>query len=146
MDGLQDIGDGHFDLRLGNGHDSVNLTFLSGVVSVGNGADTIKIAKDEFRFYADATALAPTMSFQAYAPKPKTKTPTSSSAVRRTPTGANAVASRLAHQDRLRGGTPYTPIPSSAAVSRAKGGTGFGWMWAVVLLALGFAAYYMLSK
>jgi FHA domain-containing protein len=109
-------------------------------------ADTIKIAKDEFRFYADATALAPTMSFQAYAPKPKSKTPSSSSAVRRTPTSANAVASRLAYQDRLRGGTPHTPLPSSPAVARAKGGSGFGWMWAVVLLALGFAAYYMLSK
>jgi len=110
-----------------------------------NRADTIKIAKDEFRFHADASALAPTMSFQAFAPKPKSKTPTTSSSARRTPTGANAIASRLAHQDKLRGGTPYTPIPTSPAVAHAKGGSGFGWMWGVVLLALGFAAYYMLK-
>jgi len=121
----------------------VNGTKINGT-QILNRADTIKIAKDEFRFYADASALAPTMSFQAYAPKPKSKTPSSSSTARRTPTGANAIASRLAHQDKLRG-TPYTPIPSSPAVARAKGASGFGWMWGVVLLALGFAAYYMLK-
>jgi len=109
--------------------------------------DTIKIAKDEFRFYADATALSPTLSFQAFAPKPKSKTPRDSSPVRRTPSGTSAVTNRLAYQDKLRGNTP---LPSSAAITQrggggAGGGIGFGWMWGIVLLLLGFAAYYMLK-
>jgi pSer/pThr/pTyr-binding forkhead associated (FHA) protein len=118
----------------------VNGTKISGTHVLAR-ADMIKIAKDEFRFYADATALAPTMSFQAFAPKTKSKTPRDSSSVRRTPSSSHAVASRLAYQDKLRGNTP---LPSSAAVGQ-RGGSGFGWMWAVVLLALGFAAYYMIK-
>jgi pSer/pThr/pTyr-binding forkhead associated (FHA) protein len=124
---------------------SSNGVFVNGTKINGSHilarTDMIKIAKDEFRFYADATALAPTMSFQAFAPKPKSKTPRDSTSVRRTPSSSHAVASRLAYQDKLRGNTP---LPSSAAVSQ-RGGSGFGWMWAVVLLALGFAAYYMIK-
>jgi len=124
---------------------SSNGVFVNGTKVNGsqilNRADMIKIAKDEFRFYADATALAPTLSFQAFAPKAKSKTPRDSTSVRRTPSSSHAVASRLAYQDKLRGNTP---LPSSAAVSQ-RGGSGFGWMWAVVLLALGFAAYYMIK-
>jgi len=124
---------------------SSNGVFVNGTKVNGsqilNRADMIKIAKDEFRFYADATALAPTLSFQAFAPKAKSKTPRDSASVRRTPSSSHAVASRLAYQDKLRGNTP---LPSSAAVSQ-RGGSGFGWMWAVVLLALGFAAYYMIK-
>jgi len=124
---------------------SSNGVFVNGTKVNGsqilNRADMIKIAKDEFRFYADATALAPTLSFQAFAPKAKSKTPRDSASVRRTPSSSHAVASRLAYQDKLRGNTP---LPSSAAVSQ-RSGSGFGWMWAVVLLALGFAAYYMIK-
>jgi len=124
---------------------SSNGVFVNGTKVNGsqilNRADMIKIAKDEFRFYADATALAPTLSFQAFAPKAKSKTPRDSTSVRRTPSSSHAIASRLAYQDKLRGNTP---LPSSAAVSQ-RGGSGFGWMWAVVLLALGFAAYYMIK-
>jgi pSer/pThr/pTyr-binding forkhead associated (FHA) protein len=118
----------------------VNGTKINGSQILSR-ADMIKIAKDEFRFYADATALAPTLSFQAFAPKSKSKTPRDSTSVRRTPSSSHAVASRLAHQDKLRGNTPF---PSSAAVNQG-GGSGFGWMWAIVLLALGFAAYYMIK-
>ena len=124
---------------------SSNGVFVNGTKINGSHilarTDMIKIAKDEFRFYADATALAPTMSFQAFAPKAKSKTPRDSTSVRRTPSSSHAVASRLAYQDKLRGNTP---LPSSAAVSQ-RSGSGFGWMWAVVLLALGFAAYYMIK-
>jgi pSer/pThr/pTyr-binding forkhead associated (FHA) protein len=124
---------------------SSNGVFVNGTKVNGSQilsrADMIKIAKDEFRFYADATALAPTLSFQAFAPKAKSKTPRDSTSVRRTPSSSHAVASRLAYQDKLRGNTP---LPSSAAVNQ-RGGSGFGWMWAVVLLALGFAAYYMIK-
>jgi pSer/pThr/pTyr-binding forkhead associated (FHA) protein len=122
----------------------VNGTKINGSQVLAR-ADIIKIAKDEFRFYADATALAPTLSFQAFAPKSKTKTPRDSPSVRRTPSSSHAVASRLAHQDKLRV-TGQTPLPSSQAVGQRGGaGSGFGWMWAVVLLALGFAAYYMIK-
>jgi pSer/pThr/pTyr-binding forkhead associated (FHA) protein len=120
----------------------VNGTKINGTQLLAR-ADMIKIAKDEFRFYADATALAPTLSFQAFAPKSKAKTPRDSTSVRRTPSSSHAVASRLAYQDKLRT-TGHTPLPSSQAVSQ-RGGSGFGWMWAVVLLALGFAAYYMIK-
>jgi pSer/pThr/pTyr-binding forkhead associated (FHA) protein len=126
---------------------SSNGVFVNGTKINGSHilarTDMIKIAKDEFRFYADATALAPTMSFQAFAPKSKSKTPRDSTSVRRTPSSSHAVASRLAYQDKLRV-TGQTPLPSSQAVSQ-RGGSGFGWMWAVVLLALGFAAYYMIK-
>lgn len=105
-------------------------------------ADMIRIGKDEFRFYADVTALAPTLSFQAFAPKTKSKTSRDSTAARRPPSGSHAVASRLAYQDKLRG-TPYTPVPSSPAVAQ-RGGR-FGWIWAVVLILLGYAAYYMIK-
>jgi pSer/pThr/pTyr-binding forkhead associated (FHA) protein len=124
---------------------SSNGVFVNGTKVNGSQilsrADMIKIAKDEFRFYADATALAPTLSFQAFAPKAKSKAPRDSTSVRRTPSSSHAVASRLAYQNKLRGNTP---LPSSAAVNQG-GGSGFGWMWAVVLLALGFAAYYMIK-
>ena len=120
----------------------VNGTKIDGTRLLAR-TDMIRIAKDEFRFYADMSALAPTMSFQAFAPKPKS-TPRDSPSVRRTPTGANAVASRLAYQDKLRGYSA-TPLPSSPAVAQSRRGSGFGWLWVFVLLALGFAAYYMLK-
>ncbi len=102
----------------------VNGTKINGTQLLAR-ADMIKIAKDEFRFYADATALAPTMSFQAFAPKTKPKTPRDSPSVRRTPSSSHAVASRLAYQDKLRV-TGNTPLPSSASRgSTRRGGIGF---------------------
>ncbi len=109
-------------------------------------ADMIRIAKEEFRFYADATSLAPARSIQAFAPKPKSNRDVSP--VRRTPSSAHAISSRLAYQDKRRG-TPKTPLPASTAVAQSQaqedGGTRFGWAWAVVLLLLLFIAYYMLQ-
>jgi hypothetical protein len=122
----------------------VNGTKIDGTRLLAR-TDMIRIGKDEFRFYADATALAPTMSFQAFAPKPKPKTSSEAPAARKkTPSSAHAVASRLAYQDKRRGATWQTPVSSSPATTHQRG-TGNGWMWAVVLLALGFAAYYMIK-
>ena len=107
-------------------------------------ADMIRIAKDEFRFYADVSSLAPTRSFQSFAPKPKSnREPT---APRKTPTSAHAISTRLAYRDKRRG-TPQTPMPAVSAVvqpTTTRGGR-FGWLWAVVLLLLLFTAYYMLQ-
>jgi pSer/pThr/pTyr-binding forkhead associated (FHA) protein len=108
-------------------------------------ADVIRIAKDEFRFYADISALAPTMSFQAFAPKakPKSTRETPSSSTKRTPSSTHALASRLGYSDKRRG-TPHTPATTVRAVpeeSRSR----FNWMWLVVLIGLAFAAYYMLK-
>jgi pSer/pThr/pTyr-binding forkhead associated (FHA) protein len=108
-------------------------------------ADVIRIGKDDFRFYADISALAPTMSFQAFAPKPKSTRETASSTAKRTPSSTHALASRLGYNDKRRG-TPHTPAPATTVRtvpedSRSR----FNWMWVVVLLALGFAAYYMLK-
>ncbi len=107
--------------------------------------DMIRIAKDEFRFYADQTSASPTRSIQAFAPKPKSTRDTPAKA-RRTPTSAGAIGSRLAYQDKKRG-TPHTPLPATAtAVIQPQPRAGrFGWLWAVVLLLLLFAAYYMLQ-
>lgn len=127
---------------------SSNGVFVNGnrvnVTHVLARSDVIRIAKEEFRFYADASALAPTMSFQAFAPKPSAKkTPREASVAHRTPSGMHAIASRLAYQDKRRG-TPHTPMPSAAAPTVAQRPSRFGWMWAVVLFMLGLAAYYML--
>lgn len=109
-------------------------------------ADMIRIAKEEFRFYADATSLAPSRSAKSFAPKPTSNREVSPA--RRTPSSAHAISSRLAYQDKRRG-TPHTPLPASTAVAQSRaredGGTRFGWAWAVVLLLLLFIAYYMLQ-
>jgi pSer/pThr/pTyr-binding forkhead associated (FHA) protein len=106
-------------------------------------ADMIRIAKDEFRFYADVSSLAPTRSFQSFAPKP-TSTPAAPTP-RRTPTNAHAITSRLAYQEKRRG-TPHTPGPAAAASVVRPRGNRFGWMWGIVLVLLALAAYYMLKK
>jgi hypothetical protein len=108
-------------------------------------ADVIRIGKDEFRFYADASALAPTMAFQAFAAKHQAKTARETPARSRTPSSAHAVSSRLAYQEKRRG-TPHTPMPAAAtsAVSATRPSSRFGWLWVVVLFMLGLAAYYML--
>jgi pSer/pThr/pTyr-binding forkhead associated (FHA) protein len=106
-------------------------------------ADMIRIAKDEFRFYADVSSLAPTRSYQSFAPKPKPNRESTSS--RKTPSSAHAISSRLAYQDKRRG-TPATPMPAAPVVAQpAPRGGRFGWLWAVVLLLLLFSAYYMLQ-
>ncbi len=108
-------------------------------------ADMIRIAKDEFRFYAEQTSLSPTRSFQSFAPNPKSTRETPAKKARRTPSSANAISSRLAYQDKRRG-TPHTPLPATTSVAQPQTqGRRFGWVWAVVLLLLLFAAYYMLQ-
>lgn len=108
-------------------------------------SDVIRIAKDEFRFYADVSVAAPQrLSFQAYAPKPRPPSATPSGSSRRTPAGSKAVLNRLAYQEKKRG-TPHTPAPAAARAVPDERGGGFGWMWGVVLLVLGVAAYYMLK-
>jgi pSer/pThr/pTyr-binding forkhead associated (FHA) protein len=108
-------------------------------------ADTIRIAKDEFRFYAETSGMLPKAPIQAFAPKVKSSRDTASA--RRTPSSAHAIASRLAYQDKRRA-TPHTPVVGSQTVAQSSGGgagSRFGWVWIVVLVVLVYAAYYMLA-
>jgi pSer/pThr/pTyr-binding forkhead associated (FHA) protein len=119
----------------------VNGTKINGSQVLAR-ADMIRIAKDEFRFYADVSSLAPTRSFQSFAAKQPA--PAASPAPRRAPTAAQPISSRLASQERQRG-TPHTPAPASSVVVHQRAGR-FAWMWGIVLLLLATAAYYMLTK
>lgn len=97
--------------------------------------DVIKIGTEEFRFYADNVALAPTLAFGAVPhPKPKRATP------RRTSGGTPTLATTgTAHRASgevpavTRAPAPPPPPPKAADLS---------WIWGILMLALLAAAFY----
>ena len=97
--------------------------------------DVIKIGSEEFRFYADNVALAPTLAFGAVPhPKPKRPTPrkTSGGTAALATTGtAHRVSGEHAAQNRAP--APPPPAPKSGDLS---------WVWGILMLALLAAAFY----
>lgn len=103
--------------------------------------DVIKIGTEEFRFYAENVALAPTLAFGAVPhPRPK-RTPTVS---RRVSGGSQAAQSALATTGaahRVSGEVPAVTRPPAPQAAPGKS-KDLSWMWGLLMLALLAAAFY----
>lgn len=97
--------------------------------------DVLKIGSEEFRFYADNVALAPTLAFGAVPhPKPKRATP------RRTSGGTAALATTgTAH--RASGENPVVKIAPAPPPPPSKNAD-LSWVWGILMLAALAAAFY----
>ena len=100
--------------------------------------DVIKIGTEEFRFYAENVALAPTLAFGAVPhPHPK-RTPAT---VRRTSGGSQAVLATTGTAHRASGENPVPKIlPAPPPPPRES--KDMSWVWGTVMLALLAAAFY----
>jgi len=97
--------------------------------------DVIKVGTEEFRFYADNVALAPTLAFGAV-PHPKPKRPTPRRSSGGTPTLATTGTAHRASGEVpavTRAPAPPPPPPKPADLS---------WVWGILMLALLAAAFY----
>lgn len=97
--------------------------------------DVLKIGSEEFRFYADNVALAPTLAFGAVPhPKPKRATP------RRTSGGTAALATTgTAH--RASGENPVVKVAPAPPPPPSKNAD-LSWVWGILMLAALAAAFY----
>lgn len=97
--------------------------------------DVLKIGTEEFRFYADNVALAPTLAFGAVPhPKPKRPTPRRSS-------GGHAALATTGTAHRTSGEVPSAPRPPAPPAPPAKPAD-LSWVWGILMLALLAAAFY----
>lgn len=99
--------------------------------------DVLKIGTEEFRFYAENVALAPTLAFGAVPhPRPK-RTPT---VARKTSGGSESVLATTGTAHRTSGELPAAVRPQAAPTSRKSKDQ--SWLWGLLMLALLAAAFY----
>lgn len=98
--------------------------------------DVIKIGSEEFRFYAENVALAPTLAFGAVPhSKPKRPTPRRSS-------GGHAALATTGTAHRASGEVPVAaPRPPEPPAPNSKPAD-LSWVWGILMLALLAAAFY----
>jgi pSer/pThr/pTyr-binding forkhead associated (FHA) protein len=96
--------------------------------------DVLKIGTEEFRFYADNVALAPTLAFGAV---PHTK---SKRATPRRSSGGHVALATTGTAHRVSGENPVVK-PAPAPPPPAKSAD-LSWVWGILMLALLAAAFY----
>lgn len=97
--------------------------------------DVLKIGTEEFRFYADNVALAPTLAFGAVPhPKPKRPTPRRSS-------GGHVALATTGTAHRVSGENPAVK-PAPAPPPPPAQSADLSWLWGILMLALLAAAFY----